>query len=58
LVGASGSWAIEGRDAREILDSANRGAKLAESKGLQLFIWELGGQDLWDWYKEEILENQ
>ena len=57
-VGSRGSSALEESDTRGILDSADRSENLAESKGLELYIWELNGQELWDWYKEEILENQ
>jgi hypothetical protein len=58
MVGPYGSHALEESYAKEILDSSDRSKKLAESKGLGLYIWELNGQELWDWYKEEILENQ
>lgn len=53
----SGSFAMELIEAREILDSADEIEELAESAGLSLYIWSLDGRELWDWYKEEILQD-
>jgi hypothetical protein len=44
-------------DARKILDSASRSRELAASKDLELYVWELKGAELWDWYKEEMLKQ-
>lgn len=43
--------------AQEILGSAGEIGALAESAGLSLYIWELDGQELWEWYKAAILKD-
>jgi len=55
-VGPIGSYELEETYAEPILESADSTGRLAEGDGLSLFIWELEGQDLWDWYSKEFLE--
>lgn len=58
IVDYYGSSPMAENEYGEILDSANEITVLAESAGLSSINWrELDGQELWEWYKEEILQD-
>lgn len=57
-VDSHGSRDMDESYAEGILDSADGIDELASDTGLMLFNWQArGGQELWDWYKEAILED-
>jgi len=56
-VSSLGSEPIGESYAKEILDSADEIEELVESAGLSLSLWNIDGQELWDWYKAEILQD-
>lgn len=55
-VSTVGSMEISEGHAREILDSADRNRQLAANKGLEFYIWQPKGAELWEWYKGEIVD--
>jgi len=46
---------IEEDDAREILDEARSSRRLARDDDLRMYVDELQGDDLWNWYRDHIL---
>ncbi|MBM4446661.1 MAG: hypothetical protein FJ023_04820 [Chloroflexi bacterium] len=42
-------------DAEKVLDSVRQSRNLAENEGLNLYIWELNGAELWSWFKTAFL---
>ena len=57
LATRKGSYEMDKNKASSMLSSAFENQFLAESSGLNLYIDELDGAELWNWYKAEILEE-